>query len=420
MAASASPCLKRPKLSAHHRHKPHHPSLPFHSAMNNNHHQVQKQEEKEEEEEEEEEEDGMLIPGLPDDLTKQCLARLPPSLIFSVCHPWRRFLYSSAFPSPHFSLYSLMADSDSPSDSLSFFSFDPLTAKWDPLPPPPLPSPLILQHPSFISRLLPVQSLSSHPYLLLLSASNPSLAPALPCPLVFHPSPPRWQVGPSFPISPRRWCAAGSSNGSVFIFSGVGSLAYDPALARSAFKWDLSNSNNNTSHWKWDPLAPLRDGTFSREAVEAVASNGKLCMVNLRGRCAKEGLVYNIKMNKWAEMPTGLRTGWTGPAAADEEGNIYVVDEASGALKVYQWGRDTWVTVFEGGERLRGATQLAARGEKVCVVLAGGEALVVVDVGLRRSGRGGERGKGMWSVEPPCGKKILNVNVLPRLSRITH
>ncbi|XP_078177680.1 F-box/kelch-repeat protein SKIP25-like [Carex rostrata] len=347
-----------------------------------------------------------LLPGLPDDLARQCLLHLPPSLLFSVCHKWRRFMYSPSFPSPTLSVYSLLTDSDSSNPSLSFSSYDPLCARWDTLPPPPLPSPLLLKHPGFISRLLPVQSLSSSPYLLLLSASTPSLQPALHSPLLFHPSPPRWQEGPSFPISPRRWCATGSLNGSVYLFSGVGSSHYNASLARSAFKWDTVRS---ACHWKWDPLSPLRDGTFSREAVEAVESDGKLYMVNLRGHCPKEGVVYNVRMDQWEDMPTGLLSGWTGPASADEKGNIYLVDEAAGTLRVYQWWKDTWRTVVRDEEKLRGATQIAARGGRVCVVTGGGEALAVVDV--KGSGRR------IWIVDPPRGKKILNVHILPRMSR---
>lgn len=142
--------------------------------------------------------------------------------------------------------------------------------------------------------------------------------------------------------------------------------------------------------------------------MEAVASDGKLCMVNLRGRCAKEGLVYNVRMDQWDDMPPGLLSGWIGPAAADERGDIYVVDDAAGTLTVYHWGTDTWRTVVRDEEKLRGATQMAVRGGKVCVVARGGEALVVVDV------RGRERR--IWIVEPPRGKKMLNVHILPRMS----
>jgi hypothetical protein len=409
MAASASLAAKRTKLSNKRHHSAHINQLTHSSSMN----KLQNQSGQTEQEEKPqcESEDCKrklhepLLPGLPDDLARQCLAHLPPSLLFSVCHKWRQFMYSPSFPSPTQSVYSLLTDSDSSNPSFSFASYDPLTARWDPLPPPPLSSPLLLKHPCFVSRLLPVQTVSSSPYLLLLSASTPTLQPALHSPLIFQPSPPRWQVGPSFPISPRRWCATGSLNGSVYLFSGVGSLHYNASLARSAFKWDIARS---ACHWNWDPLAPLRDGTFSREAVEAVGSDGRLCMANLRGRCPKEGLVYNIHMDQWDDMPPGLLSGWIGPAAADEKGDIYVVDDISGALRLYHWGTDTWRTVVKD-ENLKGATQMAAQGGRVCVVAGGGEALVVVDV------KGRERR--LWIVEPPRGKKLLNVHILPSMSR---
>jgi hypothetical protein len=142
--------------------------------------------------------------------------------------------------------------------------------------------------------------------------------------------------------------------------------------------------------------------------VEAVGSDGKLCMVNLRGRCPKEGLVYNVRMDQWDEMPPGLLSGWIGPVAADERGDIYVVDDIAGTLKVYHWTTDTWRPVMRN-ENLKGATQMAAHGRRVCVVAGGGEALIVIDVE--------RRGRRLWIVEPPRGKKLLNVHILPRMSR---
>lgn len=141
-----------------------------------------------------------------------------------------------------------------------------------------------------------------------------------------------------------------------------------------------------------------------------MASHGRLYMVNLQGRCAKEGAAYDVRMNRWEDMPIGLLTGWTGPAASDERGDIYVVEEATGTLRVYHWGRDTWLTLIREEGRLKGATQMTAREGTVFVVAAGGEALVVVDVK--------RKGSAVWVLEPPRGKKMLNVHLLPRMSRV--
>ncbi|KAG0497816.1 hypothetical protein HPP92_002252 [Vanilla planifolia] len=66
-------------------------------------------------------------------------------------------------------------------------------------------------------------------------------------------------------------------------------------------------------------------------------------MVNVRGRGAKEGAVYNIGRDQWEEMPSGMMAGWTGPAASDDEGAgaIYVVDEGTGEVRAYEFEEDS-------------------------------------------------------------------------------
>ncbi|CAL9074259.1 unnamed protein product [Musa textilis] len=357
----------------------------------------------------EEEEEQPLLPGLPDHLAHRCLSRLPPQLLFAVCRQWRRLVYSPCFP-PFLSLYAVVCPSDdggasADDDPIGFYTFDPLSAKWSPLPSPsppphmPLRS-LLLRHPSFIARSLPVQSVAAGGHVVVLAATNHRLLPAFPRPLVFHPTSRSWRLGPPL-HAPRRWCAAGSAGGVVYLASGVGT-GYNTEVARSAERWDPAAPGA-----VWDRVAPVRNGRFSREAVEAVASEGKLCMVNVRGRAAKEGAVYDVRSDRWEEMPAGMLAGWTGPAAAAEEGGpIYVVDEERGALKAYDWGADRWVVLAES-ERLIRAAQVAAGGGRACVVCDGGAAVVVVDV-KARPGR-------MWTVEPPRGKRVVAVHVLPRI-----
>ncbi|CAL9068484.1 F-box/kelch-repeat protein SKIP25-like [Musa acuminata AAA Group] len=361
-------------------------------------------------EETEEEDSQPLLPGLPDHLAQHCIAHLPAPLLFSVCRSWRRLLYSPSFP-PFLSIFALLSPSDDAGgDPVSFHSFDPIAARWAPLPAPPPHPPLrllLLQHPSFIARSLSVQSVAVAGHLVVLAATTHRLVPALPRPLVFHPASRRWRLGPPL-HAPRRWCAAGAADGAVYLVSGVGT-DYNTDVARSAERWDPAAG----AIAGWERVAPLPDGRFSREAVEAVASRGKLCMVNVRGRAAKQGTVYDIRADRWEEMPPGMLAGWTGPAASaaddDDEGGgcIYVVDERSGALKAYDWYADSWATVAES-ELLKGAAQMAVGGGRACVVCGDGRAMVVVDVAMAPAR--------IWVVEPPEGKRALTVHVLPRLS----
>ncbi|PON47558.1 F-box domain containing protein [Parasponia andersonii] len=343
-----------------------------------------------------------LLPGLPDHIAQVCLSLVDPYFLFSVCRSWRRLIYSPSFP-PFLSLYALFSIPDPQTQTqtqthLRFQSFDPISSLWRVLPTPPLR--LLLRHPSFVSRHHPLQSVSVAGNLALLAATAENLVPALPQPLVFDPSSCEWAHAP--PLSPpRRWCAAGTLRGSVYVASGIGSQ-FSHDVARSVERWDPRGSG-------WERVSDLRDGRFSRDAIDAVGWRGKLCMVNVRGGALKDGVVYDADKDTWQEMPEGMIGGWRGPVAAMDEDEMFMVDEAKGALRRYDPGRDSWVEVMES-ERLRGAEQIAAGGGRVCVVCSGtgGKGIVVVDVATAPAR--------LWSVETPEGLEAVAVHVLPRIT----
>ncbi|KAK9985127.1 hypothetical protein SO802_034652 [Lithocarpus litseifolius] len=146
--------------------------------------------------------EAILLPGLPDQIARLCLSFINPSLLYSVCHSWRRLIYSPSFP-PFFSLYALLHYSQS-SNSIEFFNFDPISSTWHLLPSPPPLHHVLLHHPSFISRNFPIQSVSHN--LILLAATTHNFAPAL-----SHSSTHSPKHGPSDPNSPHR--AAGAQHG---------------------------------------------------------------------------------------------------------------------------------------------------------------------------------------------------------------
>ncbi|KAM0837956.1 hypothetical protein ACQ4PT_061302 [Festuca glaucescens] len=347
-----------------------------------------------------------LLPGLPDHLAQLCLAPLPPRLLHAVCRPWRRLLYAPSFP-PFLALYALLEDAGD-GHAASFAAYDPIASRWDALPAPPMPlPPPTLWHPSFLSRRLPLQCVAASGRLVLVAGSTHSLRPALPRPLVFDPAAPRWLAGPRVPLAPRRWCAAGAARGRVFVAGGVGA-GYDLDVARSGASWDPATA-------AWEAVPPLRDGRFSRDAAEAVCSGGKVCMVSLRGRGAKEGAVLDLDEGRWEDMPPGMLAGWKGPAAAspDTGDAIFLVDEEHGALNAYDWETDRWRTVVEA-ERLKGASEMAAGGGRVCVVADGGKKVVIVDVTTPKASTATPR---MWEVEAPEGRRVVSLHVLPRMTR---
>ncbi|OAY79582.1 F-box/kelch-repeat protein SKIP25 [Ananas comosus] len=385
----------------------------------------------EEEEEEEEEEYQSLIPGLPDHLAQLCLAHLPPPLIFAVCRSWRRLLYAPSFP-PFLSLYALLYADDEP-NAVAFACFDPVAAAWVDLPPPPTPLLQQLPNPNPNSPNLgtPVVPLAAAPAPERGGGGAPGRAggvdggaaagaaaaagvPAAPGPAA---------------VAPRAGAAAGAAavvrrggrpgRGRGLPGERRRPRPHDPALARSAALWHPRDG-------AWAPLPPLRDGRFSRDAAEAVGARGKLCMVNLRGRGPKQGAVLDLRRRAWEPMPPGMLAGWSGPVAAaagdddddDAEAAMYVVDEGAGALRAYDWGGDRWETLLDAPELLRGAAQVAAGGGRVCVVTGCGGAVLVVDVSSSSPEPGTPTPPPRtWVVEPPPGKRVLAVHVLPRMGR---
>lgn len=163
-----------------------------------------------------------------------------------------------------------------------------------------------------------------------------------------------------------------------------------------------------TNEW-WEKKTELKDGRFSREAIDAVGWRGKLCMVNVKGDAAKEGVVYDVAEDTWKEMPEGMLLGWRGPVAAMEEEVMYVVDEVKGVLRRYVEEDDSWEEVLESDERLKGAQQVVAERGRVCIVSAAGISVVdVVAVPPRVS-----------VVELPPGFEAVAVHVLPRMPAVT-
>ncbi|KAL0374132.1 UNVERIFIED_CONTAM: F-box/kelch-repeat protein SKIP25 [Sesamum radiatum] len=363
--------------------------------------------------------ESVLLPGLPNHLAQHCLSTLHPSLLYKVCMSWRRLLYSPCFP-PFFSLYALLHPNSATtpsancvrghcqSHSVAFFCFEPISSKWRSLPSPPSDPPLCLlrRHPSFLSRNLPVQSITASGRLVLIAANTHELLPALARPLVFDPLSSKWNFGPPF-SPPRRWCATGSIHSMVYVASGTGAQFHSD-VARSLEKWDMSK---NETGWDWEKMVSLRDGRFSREATEALGYRGKLYMVNVKGKAVKEGAVYDTLMNQWEAMPRGMLQGWNGPATVDDD-VMYVVDQEKGSLRKYDGDNDRWEEMIQPLEHLIGAEHISAGRGKVCAVSADGGKIVVVDI-LTRPPK-------VWMVNPPQGMEVIAVHILPRMILPDH
>ncbi|KAE9596870.1 putative kelch-type beta propeller [Lupinus albus] len=335
-----------------------------------------------------------LIPGLPDHIAQLCLSQIKPSFLFCISSSWRRLIYSPSFP-PFFSLYAILSSTST--SSIHFYNFDPISSTWHILPPSPLYPPLLLRHPSFLSRNLSIQSISVSGNLVLLAATTLNLYPALSRPVIFNPLSQAWTFGPTL-ATPRRWCALGTSCGAVYVASGIGTH-YSNDVAKSLEKWDVDKKNR-----EWESKKGLKDGRYSREAIDAVGWRGKLCMVNVKGDAAKEGVIYDVEEDVWKDMPEGMLSGWRGPVAAMAEDVMYVVDEVKGCLKKYVAEQDYWEEVMVC-ESLKGAEQIAAEGGRVCVVSGGKVSVVDVVAPTPR----------LTVVDLPQGFQAVAVHILPRM-----
>ncbi|MCD7450999.1 hypothetical protein HAX54_009267 [Datura stramonium] len=380
--------------------------------------------------EEENDESSILIPGLPNHLAHLCLSNLHPSLLYGVSRSWRRLIYTSTFP--HFyCLYVVCSRSSSNSsraynnnitncttststsntekNSVEFLCFDPISSKWSPLPNPPSDPPIriLRHHPSFISRSLSIQSLTVSERMVLIAATTHKFRPALERPLGFNPLCNEWFFGPPLP-TPRRWCGTSSVNGNVYVASGIGS-AYHGDVARSLEKWDVKEKADH--QWKWEKLAGLKDGRFSREFVDAIGYRGKLCMVNVKGRAGKQGAVYDVTEDEWEEMPEGMLGGWNGPAATtiNDESEMYAVDETKGSLSKYVPEIDQWEELIESCDDLKSAEQITAGRGRVCLICRHGQLIVVVDVTVTPA-------KVIRIVTIPSEMEAISLHILPRIN----
>lgn len=179
----------------------------------------------------------LLIPGLPNHLAQIILSTIRPSLLYAVCRQWRHLIYTPYF-SPFLSLYAIVANNNNNND-INFFTFDPISSKWTLLPFPNFDPPIrfLHRHPSFLSRTFSIQSLTVDGCLVLIAATDHNFLPALAHPLVFNPLTRKWFLGPKM-TNPRRWCATGCVDDTVYVASGV-SAHYRGDVARMVEKWDM-------------------------------------------------------------------------------------------------------------------------------------------------------------------------------------
>ncbi len=364
-----------------------------------------------------------LLPGLPDFLALECLARVSLATISSVSHAWRKLLsdlYFQRLRAQHGTVdldwvYTLVK---SPVDGcFRWYAFDPVAGRWHDLPQPPHAMDFQLTAPGCIGVSYSVQCTSTRTKLVMVAAlkwrkpppqpplprvdhrpaaaaakpgqvhdssdeqdmdysrsatttararrsrMRPILEPALENPLVFDPITSKWTIGSPFRVA-RKWCACGvgaEDENLVYVVSGCG-RDWDVHVAKSAEVYDVARNT-------WRRIAGPTSSKCSSEATAAVALGGNIHIVSGKGVFAKVGLVYTPATGKWTEMARHLREGITGECVS-VDGKLFVLDEVNGRLRVYdpEEYEPEW-RVFMEDARLQNLEQLVGRGGKLCGIV---------------------------------------------------
>lgn len=319
---------------------------------------------------------GQILPGLPDHLAMECLARVPLGSLTGVSKTWQNIIYDPYFQSFRASIgrskldwvYTLVQMQDK---SFKWRAFDPLSSQWHDLPPTPHPMDFQLLNPGCIGVSYSVQCVSTSSKLVMVAAVKAkkdgqprmTVEPALEHPYIFDTSTNSWKQGSPFSV-PRKWCVCGVADEKVYVASGSGK-DWSQELSKSAEFYNLEND-------KWERLQKLSTSKFSGEAMNAVLNNNKLYFVSGRGVFSKDGVVYDLGTNSWLEMSPGLKWGWRGPCVS-VNGKFYLLETPAGKLKVYVPERDEWDTIMVDSRLANLEVFVGTKGKIVAIEAASGK-----------------------------------------------
>lgn len=354
-------------------------------------------------EEEEEEEFMELIPGLPEEVAGKCLLHLPflyHRLFRTVSSTWNRFLSDAPAAKPHaaslsFSLPFLFALAFDPfSRRLQCQALDPFSRRWLLLPPVPCGG---VVAGSFAAVALPRRG---EIYVI---GGVDEAGDAVARVAVYSAARNGWAAAAPM-RAPRGYMAAGEVAGRVAVAGEDGEAeVLDPESGR------------------WSPAAPRRGAPVAR--YDAAAGGGRLYVTEGWAwpfERAPRGAVYDAAADAWAEMPRGMREGWTGSCAA-AGGRMYLVAEyGEWRLKRYDEARDEWRMVAGGGVPPEVRRPHAVAGE-AGEVAGGRRRIYVVGAGMdvavgTVAGAGAEEEAVEWEVVKgpaefaglaPCNAQVL-------------
>ncbi|KAK9130180.1 hypothetical protein Sjap_010667 [Stephania japonica] len=274
-----------------------------------------------------------LIPGLPDEISEQCLLHLPypyQSLLRSVSTSWNKALTDPNFHLSKITLPHVFVFAFNKSSSLiQWQSFDPRSRRWFVLPSMPIPnsSPSVCP-PAFASAAVPHRAA-----IYVLGGLRSDTQSPLPTVIRYSAAENKWSEAAPMAV-PRSFFAAGAIGGRIYVAGGSGSEAaverYDPETDA------------------WTVAAGMRAGMARYE--EAVVG-GKMYVTEgwtWPFSFAPRGGVYDAASDTWREMREGMKEGWTGVSVVVGERLFVITEHCECRLKVYVDEDDTWRYVGGG------------------------------------------------------------------------
>ncbi|KAJ0653112.1 putative F-box domain, kelch-type beta propeller, F-box-like domain superfamily [Helianthus annuus] len=322
-----------------------------------------------------------LIPHLPDDISIQCIARVP-----RTHHPTLSLvskLWHSTIRSQHFFTTRSLLHITQPSLYLNirhnstfqyYFHANPNNPnhKLSPFPHPPVPI-----HPVGPAYAV----LGSKIYLIGGSVNDIPLNTVwvLDCKIN------KWEVGPRMRVG-REFAAAATVGGKIYV---MGGCVVDNRL--KAVNWA---EVYDPEVGEWGPVGSLEVEGKDKWMHACAVIDGRIYAMADRG-----GVVYDVVGREWGRVPKRLDLGWRGRAVVID-GVLYCYDYL-GKIRGYDVERDVWKEL-RGVEK--GLPKFLCVGGKVMDVMC-------AEIDVRKDEDGGLSGSVLWVdviLSVPVGSSILH------------
>ncbi|KAJ7561996.1 hypothetical protein O6H91_03G051800 [Diphasiastrum complanatum] len=304
----------------------------------------------------------LLIPGLPDDLSLLCLARVPRryhNLLRTVCKRWKECGSSELFYSLRKILgvvegwvYVLSRDK---SECLRWHVLDPLAKRWMQLPN--MPDGCLRRY-GMACEVLDMQ-------LFVMGGCGKYENPTNEV-LRYDPLRNIWREAPCME-TPRCYFGSGVFNGQIYAIGGMGSTS--GALT----SWEVYDKKSK----QW---SSYDDPNIVSDLGESLVLDGRIyvrhaCPSFIPPSCA---WVHNPEQNTWDTIDNEMMQRWCGPATAVGD-DIYMLDQTLG-IKLMLLDKETnsWNSVGRlSTHSIRPTCRIAAVGNSLYVVGRGLKALVL-------------------------------------------